>query len=184
VVRADDPGAREAAAIWFDGYVRGDLKAMVGQSLLPFRSTAGVAAKTPGDLKNLLASLLDESPTPRKVRGLQLYSPAGARNLLGVCPDGFRTTPAPSSPVAQVNGDLRAGAGESRKNAGRRGIGEALSSGPPPRVRAREVGRGGGTQEICGARDLHRRRSLGASAPSDLPTPRTAREEGELTRAS
>ena len=104
VVRADDPGATEAAAIWFDGYVRGDLKAMVGQSLLPFRSTAGVAAKTPGDLKNLLASLLDESPTPRKVRGLQLYSPAGARGALGSLPEGFDEVGSLFA-VAQVNGD-------------------------------------------------------------------------------
>jgi TonB family protein len=104
VVRADDPAATEAAAIWFDGYVRGDLKAMVGQSVLPFRSTAGVAAKTAGDLRNLLASLLDESPSPRKVRGLQLYSPAGARGALGSLPEGFDDTGSLFA-VAQVNGD-------------------------------------------------------------------------------
>jgi hypothetical protein len=105
VVRADDPVARETAAIWFDGFVRGDLKAMVGQSLLPFRSTAGVAAKTASELRNLLASLLDESPSPRNARGLQLHSPAGARNVLGTLPDGFQDDASALFAVAQVNGE-------------------------------------------------------------------------------
>jgi hypothetical protein len=104
VVHADDPIAREIAAVWFDGYVRGDLKAMVGQSLLPFRSSAGVAAKTAAELRNLLASLLDESPQPRKVRGLQLYSPAGARGALGSLPENFDDSGSLFA-VAQVNGD-------------------------------------------------------------------------------
>jgi TonB family protein len=104
VVHADDPIAREIAAVWFDGYVRGDLKAMVGQSLLPFRSSAGVAAKTAAELRNLLTSLLDESPQPRKVRGLQLYSPAGARGALGSLPENFDDTGSLFA-VANVNGD-------------------------------------------------------------------------------
>ena len=105
VVHADDPAARETAAIWFDGFVRGDLKAMVGQSQLPFRSSAGIAAKTAPELRNLLASLLDESPTPRKVRALQLHSPAGARNVLGNLPEGFQDDAGALFGVAQVNGD-------------------------------------------------------------------------------
>jgi TonB family protein len=104
VVHADDPAAREIAAIWFDGYVRGDLKAMVGQSLLPFKSSAGVAAKSAPELRNLLASLLDESPQPRKVHGLQLYSPAGARGALGSLPENFDDSGSLFA-VAQVNGD-------------------------------------------------------------------------------
>jgi TonB family protein len=104
VVHADDPVARQVAAIWFDGYVRGDLKAMVGQSLLPFRSSAGIAAKSAAELRNLLSSLLDESPQPRKVHGLQLYSPAGARGVLGSLPENF-DEPGSLFAVAQANGD-------------------------------------------------------------------------------
>jgi TonB family protein len=43
-------------------------------------------------------------PHPRKVRGLQLYSPAGARGALGSLPEGFDEVGSLFA-VAQVNGD-------------------------------------------------------------------------------
>jgi hypothetical protein len=105
VVRSDDPAARDAAAGWYDAYVHGDLKGMVGRSLLPFRSSAGIAAKSAAELRNLLASLMDEMPAPRTVKGLQLHSPAGARNALGTLPEGFQDDAGTLFAVAQVSGD-------------------------------------------------------------------------------
>ena len=105
MVHADDPVAREAAAAWFSAYTRGDLRAMVAQAALPFRSSAGVAAKTPGDLRHLLEALMEESPPPRMVRALQLYSPAGVRGALGALPPGFEEDGSLLFAVAHVSGD-------------------------------------------------------------------------------
>jgi TonB family protein len=105
VVRADDPAAREVAASWFDAYARGDLKRLLAQSALPFRSSSGVAAKNAGELKNLLSGLLEESDGKRAVRALQLYSPAGARGALGQLPPGFEEGGQALFAVAHVEGD-------------------------------------------------------------------------------
>lgn len=105
VVRADDPGAREAAAVWFDAFNRGDLAKMVAGAAVPFRSSAGVAAKSKDELRRLLEGLLEETPAPRKAHGLQLYSPAGARNVLGGLPPGIDEEAASLFGIAQVSGD-------------------------------------------------------------------------------
>jgi TonB family protein len=105
VVHADDPAARNAAAAWFHAYAQGDLRNMAGNAALPFRSSAGVAAKDEGELRALLSSLLEETPAPRKIRGLQLYSPAGVRGALGGLPPGFDDDSASLFAVAQVSGD-------------------------------------------------------------------------------
>jgi TonB family protein len=104
VMRADDPAAQAAANRWFQAYGRGDVAAMVGQSSLPFRSASGVAAKNAGELKNLIKGLVDESGGNREVRGLQLFSPAGARGALGSLPAGFDDGSTLFA-VAQVSGD-------------------------------------------------------------------------------
>ena len=89
MVHADDPAARAVAYGWFAAYARGDVPAMLRQAAFPFRSTSGVAAKSPAELKGLLDALLEESGGQRSVRGLQLFSPAGARGALGSLPGGF-----------------------------------------------------------------------------------------------
>jgi TonB family protein len=104
VVRGDDPAARDLAAGWFDAYARGDVKGMVARSNLPFRAVTGVAAKTAADLRNLLASLLDEIPA-RKVQALDVYSPAGARGALGSLPLGFEDDTGTLFAVARVSGE-------------------------------------------------------------------------------
>jgi outer membrane biosynthesis protein TonB len=105
VVRADDPAAREVAAAWFDAYAKGDLRRMVGQSALPFRSSSGVAAKNAGELRHLLSALLEESEGTRTVRSMQLYSPAGARGALGSLPPGFDEGGPALFAIAHVSGD-------------------------------------------------------------------------------
>jgi TonB family protein len=105
VVHADDPGAREAATAWFLAYQRGDLATMTSQAALPFRSSSGVAAKSASELRHLIQSLMDESASPRKVRTLQLYSPAGVRGALGTMPPGFDDDAASLFAVAEVSGD-------------------------------------------------------------------------------
>jgi TonB family protein len=104
VKRADDPAAQAAADRWFQAYGHGDVSAMVNQSSLPFRSSSGVAAKTAAELRKLLAGLVDESSGNRTVRGLQLFSPAGARGALGSLPSGFDDGNTLFA-VAQVSGD-------------------------------------------------------------------------------
>jgi hypothetical protein len=77
----------------------------VARSSLPFRSSGGVAAKSAGDLRNMLQSLLDESSAPRTTRSLQVYSKAGARSALGALPQGFDDDAPALFAVAQVSGD-------------------------------------------------------------------------------
>jgi hypothetical protein len=105
VVHADDPAARTAATAWFQAFSRGDLHGLTGGAATPFKSSAGVAAKNANELRNLLQSLLEETPSPRAVRALQLYSPAGARAALGGLPAGFDDEAASLFAVVEVSGD-------------------------------------------------------------------------------
>ncbi len=89
IVRADDPGARAVADRFFEGYVRGDVVAMSRQASFPFRSSAGVAAKTGAELQAILRELISETSGQRRLGGRQLYSAAGLRGGMGGVPPGF-----------------------------------------------------------------------------------------------
>jgi TonB family protein len=105
VVHADDPAARVLADAWFAAFAKGDVKAMLAHAAFPFRSSSGVAAKSAGELRKLLESLIEETPAPRTARALQIYSHGGARGALGALPAGFDDESPSLFAVTQISGD-------------------------------------------------------------------------------
>jgi outer membrane biosynthesis protein TonB len=105
VVRSDDAVARGVAEQWFDAYTRGDVARMVRQATLPFRSTQGVAARSAGELNKVFRELVAEAPPKRQARALQIYTPAGARRILGGLPAGFDDSPSLLFAVGHAGGE-------------------------------------------------------------------------------
>jgi hypothetical protein len=88
--RAENPAARALARGWFDAFARGDVMAMLGKAIYPFRSTSGNVASSRGDLATMLKALIDESPAAgRGVASLQLFTAAALRGVIGRLPPGL-----------------------------------------------------------------------------------------------
>jgi TonB family protein len=104
MARSDDPEAKAVAQRWFDGFSRGDIKRMLGEVRLPFRSSGGVAAQSSTQLKNLFLSLIDETAS-RQLASVEMHSPAGARAALGGVPSGFETPEPLLFAVGNVGGE-------------------------------------------------------------------------------
>ena len=88
--RADNPAARLLAQSWFEAFGRGDVAAMLGPSVYPFRSNNGTAASKRSELQSMLRGLVDESPAGgRAVSSVQLLTAAGLRGMIGRLPPGL-----------------------------------------------------------------------------------------------
>jgi TonB family protein len=101
----DDPAARSAAERWFEAYVRGDVNALVRESVFPFKSREGVAARSASELGALVRDLLSEAPAQRRLDGLVLQAAAGVRGMLGGLPDGFGDGQGLLFAIGRVHGD-------------------------------------------------------------------------------
>ncbi|HET6146184.1 MAG TPA: energy transducer TonB [Polyangia bacterium] len=88
--RADSPQARALAESWFAAFSRGDVAAMLGPAVYPFRSSGGNAAGKRSTLETMLHGLVDESDAAaRTVSSMQIVSPAGLRGIIGRLPQGL-----------------------------------------------------------------------------------------------
>jgi hypothetical protein len=88
--RADNPAARLAAQSWFAAFARGDVSAMVGPAVFPFRSSNGTAANKRSELQSMLRGLVDEGTADsRAVSSVQLVTAAGLRGMIGRLPQGL-----------------------------------------------------------------------------------------------
>jgi hypothetical protein len=105
LARAEDPKARGVAEHFFAALAGRDTSRMMAQTALPFRSREGVAAQSKGQLKALLDDLSSEYSAATKFRGLQMYSAAGVRTLLGGMPPAYGDGRGMLFAVAQIGGD-------------------------------------------------------------------------------
>jgi hypothetical protein len=103
--------------------VEGDVDRMVRQAALPFRSTQGVAARSPGQLSRIFRELLSEAPAKRAARALQVYTAAGARRILAGIPAGFEDSAALLFAVGHVGGDTFVLVLKQQQTAGWRAVG-------------------------------------------------------------
>ncbi len=88
--RADNPAARLLAQSWFAAFARGDVSAMVGPAVFPFRSSNGTAASKRSELQTMLRGLVDEGTAgSRAVSSVQLVTAAGLRGMIGRLPQGL-----------------------------------------------------------------------------------------------
>jgi hypothetical protein len=79
-----------AAESWFDACSRGDIAAMLGPAVYPFRSSNGNAAGKRSTLETMLRGLVDESDADaRTIASMQMVSPAGLRGIIGRLPPGL-----------------------------------------------------------------------------------------------
>jgi hypothetical protein len=102
--RPDEGAAAVVAREWFSGFARGDVGAMTRRARFPFRSAAGVAARTTDELARMLGGLVAESPH-RSVGPVAIETMAGLRKLLGKLPPGLDDGSGMLFGVAQVDGD-------------------------------------------------------------------------------
>ena len=80
--RSDSPEARALASSWFAAFGRGDVAAMLGPAVYPFRSSSGNAAGKRSTLETMLRGLVEESDADaRTVSSMQIVSPAGLRGM-------------------------------------------------------------------------------------------------------
>jgi TonB family protein len=89
--RPTDPAAQALAHAWFDAFAHGDVLTLLGKAIYPFRSNSSrTAAGSRGELATMLKALVDETPaSSRAVTGMQLYSAAALRAMIGHLPPGM-----------------------------------------------------------------------------------------------
>ncbi|MCG5055903.1 MAG: energy transducer TonB [Myxococcales bacterium] len=103
--RAADPLARQTAEAFFQALVRGDVRQMVKQARFPFQNLSGAATPSASVLQNQLGTLVDEIPTPRKLRGVSLHTGGGLRSAGVRPPEAFATNPSTLFAVGVVSGE-------------------------------------------------------------------------------
>jgi hypothetical protein len=102
---ADDPEAQAVADDWFQSFVRGDVRGMVGHASFPFQTRGGVAARSARELTSMLRDLASESGKTTKLGGVNLQTAAGIRGILGGIPPSFGDGNGLLFAVGRVGGD-------------------------------------------------------------------------------
>lgn len=102
--RAGEGAAASVAREWFAAFARGDVSAMNRRARFPFRSAAGVAAKSPDELGRMLRSLIAESPR-RALGEVRVETAAGLRKMIGKLPPGLDDGSGMLYAVTEVDGD-------------------------------------------------------------------------------
>ena len=102
--RSGDGAAASVAREWFAAFARGDITAMNRRARFPFRSGAGVAAKSPDELGRMLRSLVAESPR-RAMGEVRVETAAGLRKMIGKLPPGLDDGSGMLYAVTEVDGD-------------------------------------------------------------------------------
>ncbi len=109
-VQADTPETQDKATAdlanaWFAAFVRGDVDGMTERATYPFRSTAGVAAKSRDELARMLKNLVAETPG-RAAAPVSLETAASLRKLIGKLPPGLDDGSGGLFAVTRVDGDM------------------------------------------------------------------------------
>lgn len=91
----EDPSAVDAAAKklaneWLAYFAKGDIDRAVARSSLPFSAGDTVAARTRDELREILATMHEESKGAGKPKGAQIHSAADLRKLFGSVPAGVQ----------------------------------------------------------------------------------------------
>jgi TonB family protein len=100
----DQSAGFQIARHWFSDYVRGDLNGLTSAAIFPFRTSLNGAAKSRGELSDMLRNLLAESPG-RSLSRVSLETGAGLRRQIGKLPPGLDDGSGALFAVAETDGD-------------------------------------------------------------------------------
>jgi TonB family protein len=100
-----DQATKDFAQSWFASFARGDISAMTARAAYPFRSSAGVAAKSREELAQMLANLIAET-SQRASAPVSVETAASLRKLIGKLPPGLDDGSGTLFAVTRIDNDM------------------------------------------------------------------------------